>query len=208
MKTQSTSKNRPLIVGIGGSTRPGSTSERAMRDALAIVEEAGCDTAAFAGPDLMLPHFEMGIADAHPVAIRMIAALRKASGIIIASPGYHGSISGIVKNALDYTEEMRNDARPYFEGRVAGCIVCANGAQAVGTTLIAMRSIVHALRGWPTPYGVAIQTDIKPSGAGQSADWMPGLRIMAEQVAAFALSDVAAKLRAQQNDDVIISRAS
>jgi FMN reductase len=37
-------------------------------------------------------------------------------------------------------------------------IACAYGWQATGTTLTALRSIVHALRGWPTPLGVAINT--------------------------------------------------
>lgn len=178
-----------------------------MRDALALVEAAGCETLAFAGPDLILPHFEMGIAGSHPTAARMIKALREASGVIIASPGYHGSISGIVKNALDYTEEMRNDARPYLEGRAVGCIVCANGAQAAGTTLTAMRSIVHALRGWPTPYGVTIQTDLKPQGANQSADWQPGLRILADQISAFARSSLAANPRARSDSGEAMSRA-
>jgi FMN reductase len=39
-----------------------------------------------------------------------------------------------------------------------GCIVTAAGDQGAMTTLIALRSVVHALRGWPTPLGAAIVT--------------------------------------------------
>jgi FMN reductase len=91
-------------------------------------------------------------------ATRLVSALRQANGIILASPGYHGSISGLLKNALDYVEDMKADALPYFEGRAVGLIACANGWQATGTTLVAMRSVVHALRGWPTPIAVAINS--------------------------------------------------
>ena len=44
-------------------------------------------------------------------------AVSAADGLIIASPGYHGGISGLVKNALDYVEDLRGDARPYLDGR-------------------------------------------------------------------------------------------
>lgn len=188
--------HRPLVVGIGGSTRAGSTSERALRVALDLVGKTGCDTVAFAGPDLMLPPFEMGAVQNSETAARLIDALRRASGVIISSPGYHGLMSGIIKNVLDYTEEMRSDKLPYLEGRVVGSIVCANGAQAIGTTLVSLRSVIHALRAWPTPYAMAIQTDAKRSPSGETAEWLPGLTILAEQVASFVHSNVAGKLAA------------
>jgi FMN reductase len=88
----------------------------------------------------------------------LVSQVRRADGLIIASPGYHGGPSGLVKNALDYLEELRTDARPYLDGRAVGCIVCAVGWQATTTTLVSLRSIVHALRGWPTPLGLAINS--------------------------------------------------
>ena len=81
-----------------------------------------------------------------------------ADGIIIGSPGYHGSISGLIKNALDYAEDLRTDVRPYFSGRAVGCIATAGGWPGAVNTLGALREIVHALRGWPTPLGAAINS--------------------------------------------------
>src|SRR3546814_8041656 len=80
----------------------------------------------------------------------LVAAVRDADGLILASPGYHGSISGLVKNAIDYLEETARDRRVYLHGLPVGLIATAFGWQATGGTLLAMRSIVHALRGWPT----------------------------------------------------------
>lgn len=88
----------------------------------------------------------------------LLAALRDCRGIIISSPAYHGSISGLLKNALDYAEELRTDARVYLDGIPVGCIACAGGWQAAGQTLSVLRTIAHSLRGWPTPFGATLNT--------------------------------------------------
>jgi FMN reductase len=100
--------------------------------------------------------------------------VRRADGIVIASPGYHGGVSGLVKNALDWVEELRADERPYFDGRPVGLIVVADGWQATVTTLVSLRSIVHALRGWPTPLGVAINTAARMDGEASQLELLAG----------------------------------
>jgi NAD(P)H-dependent FMN reductase len=40
--------------------------------------------------------------DRPPAALRLLSALRRADGLIIATPTYHGGVSGLLKNALDY----------------------------------------------------------------------------------------------------------
>lgn len=153
-----TGEGKPLVVGIGGTTRAGSSTERALRHALAACEREGAETLLLAAGDLDLPMYTPESPERTPKALALVGALRRADGVVIASPGYHGGISGLVKNALDYTEDIRDDERPYFDGRAVGCIVCAYGWQATMTTLISLRSIVHALRGWPTPLGVVINS--------------------------------------------------
>jgi FMN reductase len=88
----------------------------------------------------------------------LVAQLALADGIILGSPGYHGSISGLIKNALDYAEDLRADVRPYFSGRAVGCIATAGGWPGAVNTLSALRDVVHALRGWPTPLGATINS--------------------------------------------------
>ena len=119
----------------------------------------------------------------------MIAALRRAHGVILSTPCYHGSVSGLVKNALDYTEDMCQDAEPYLDGRAVGLIVCGHGWQSTGVVLAAFRSIVHALRGWPTPMGVAINTLVDrfdEKGAGIAEQSARQMSIMVGQVIEFA----------------------
>jgi FMN reductase len=148
----------PFIVGIGGTTNSGSSTERALSVALRAAEADGARVRLFDGPSLAsLPHYAPGAADQSEAGRALVAAVREADGVIIASPGYHGSISGLVKNAVDYLEETAKDKRVYLDGLPVGLIVTAYGWQATGSTLATLRSIVHALRGWPTPLGAAIK---------------------------------------------------
>ncbi|SAK81987.1 FMN reductase [Caballeronia temeraria] len=150
---------RPLVVGIGGTTRPASSTERALGFALKGAEESGARVRLFGGAFLhSLPHYAPETRDLTDAQRELIEAVREADALVIATPGYHGGISGLVKNALDTLEELRNDERPYLDGRAVGSIVTAYGWQAAGTVLTSLRSIVHALRGWPTPFGAAVNT--------------------------------------------------
>jgi FMN reductase len=124
-----------------------------------------------------------------PLAERFLEEVRRADGLIISSPGYHGAPSGLVKNALDYIEALRLDEPAYLEGRAVGCIVCAAGWQATTTTLVSLRSIVHALRGWPTPLGVCINSavDVSPGEPTLFVASVCGqLEIVGQQVVDFA----------------------
>jgi FMN reductase len=179
----------PFIVGLGGTTRSGSTSEVALRFALRAAERAGATTSMLAGPALQLPMYAPEKAERSEGASELVSLLRRSHGVILASPGYHGSISGLVKNALDYVEDMRGDTAVYFDGRAVGCVACAQGWQATGSTLAALRSVVHALRGWPTPVGVAVNSSLNLfDAAGHCLDTGIGtqLEMMAQQVVAFA----------------------
>jgi FMN reductase len=119
----------PLIVGVGGTVRPNSSSEKALRACLAAAEAEGARTRCFGGSALLMPMYDP-VDPARTVAAReLVDALRQADGVIVASPGYHGSVSGLVKNALDYIEDLRDDRRVYLDGRPVGLITCALAAQ-------------------------------------------------------------------------------
>jgi len=158
-KTGDDSSGKPLVVGIGGSTRAASTTERALQLALRAAEEAGARTSFFGGPFLCkLPTYSPEKQQRTPEEQQLVEAVRAADGLIVATPGYHGGVSGLVKNAIDLLEDLREDKRAYLDGRAVGCIVTAFGWQTCGSTLMALRAIVHALRGWPTPLGAALNT--------------------------------------------------
>ena len=148
----------PLIVGIGGTPRLGSSTQRAMDIALAAAQAQGARIKSICGPDLLIPMYTTELAERTEKSLALVQAIRECDGLIIASPAYHGSLSGLIKNALDYTEDLRTDPRVYLDGIAVGLIACAGGWQAGAQTLAALRSIVHALRGWPTPLGASLNT--------------------------------------------------
>ena len=184
------------VVGIGGSMRGDSQSERALSAVLEGARVAGAETVAITGMDLVLPFYDPAVVERSAVAHRLVAALREADGVVLVSPGYHGTVSGLVKNALDYVEDLRADPRPYLDGRAVGCVAMALGWQAAVTTLTALRSIVHALRGWPTPLGAALNSaEVSFDAYGVPSDPAVDrtLRTIGEQVVRFALDHQATR---------------
>jgi FMN reductase len=148
----------PYIVAIGGTTRPNSSTEKALRVALAAVERLDATTCLLCGGALDLPMYAPERPERVPAATRLIDEIRSADGLILASPAYHGSVSGLIKNAIEYVEDLSKDAFPYLEGRPVGIIATGAGWQGAVQTVVSLRGIVHALRGWPTPLGVAVNT--------------------------------------------------
>ncbi|CAN5326305.1 NAD(P)H-dependent oxidoreductase [soil metagenome] len=186
----------PLVVGLGGTLRANSSTERALRYCLDQVEAQGGRTKLYAGQDLDLPMYAPHELVRTPKAVELVGSLRTADAVIVASPGYHGAVSGLVKNALDYIEDLREDPRVYLDNTPWGCITCAFGWQAAVGTLGQLRVIGHALRAWPTPLGVAINSaDPVWDNTGEMVDnSVKGqLEMLASQVLTFALERRAAR---------------
>jgi FMN reductase len=183
--------SQPTIVGIGGTVRSDSTSEAALRVALASSKRAGGRVELFAAADLVLPFYDPGASGRSASALRLVAALRAADGVIVSSPGYHGAISGLIKNALDYVEDMTEDDQAYLSGLPFGCIGVAYGSQAAVTVLANLRTIAHALRAFPTPYGAAIVAgpSIFDRGSCIDADTRQHLEMVGQQVVELARLD-------------------
>src|ERR1700688_726169 len=122
---------KPLVVGIGGTTRIVSATDRALRIALHAAEEVGARTFLFDGTFLShLPHFDPESHERSKEQRELVEMVRQADGLILASPAYHGGVSGLVKNALDLLEDLESDRRrPYLDGRAVGCVATAAGWQ-------------------------------------------------------------------------------
>jgi FMN reductase len=186
---------RPYVLGIGGTVRPDSSSQRALSAALRAAAEFGAETRMLSIAELDLPMYSPESEERTEAARLLVAEVGRADGLIVSSPGYHGGISGPVKNALDYLEDLRDAPRPYLEGIPVGCIACAHGWQATVTTLTAMRAIVHALRGWPTPLGVAVnsmETRFDEQGDASDPALVGRMETLARQVVEFPRHPAAA----------------
>jgi FMN reductase len=197
-RTDLATPRRPFIVGIGGTLRPNSSSELALKLALAECERLGADTDMIVGRALDLPPYDPTRQSAPDSAARLLELLGRADGLIVASAAYHGSIPGFLKNAIDYVEDIREAPSFYLEGRAVGCIICANGQQALGSALANLRAIIHTLRGWNTPYAVTINSQNQPVGSQLglvSEDLRQQLRLVASQVVQFATMRINTTIR-------------
>ncbi|MBD8677860.1 NADPH-dependent FMN reductase [Sphingomonas sp. CFBP 13720] len=172
---------QPHIVALGGTLRPTSATASALERALAHATAHGARTTLLTGPAIDFPNYEPASAADHAGIAAFVATLRDADGIIVGSPGYHGTLSGLVKNALDHVELLSRDDRVYFDGMPVGVVATAAGWQAAVATMQTLRTVAHALRGWPTPLGVAINT--AEEGALDHAE--PHLHRMVDQMLDF-----------------------
>lgn len=177
-----------FIVGIGGSTREGSSTEVLVRAVLTAAEKRGATARLYCGSALMLPPYEQ-TAESTAAVAPLIADIRRADAVVVGSPGYHGTISGLVKNVLDYLEELRRDDPPYLDRKAVGCVTTAYGWQAAVNTLTTLRQVVHALRGWPTPLGLAVNVAgglVGEGGAISDPGLADSVDVMADQLLEFA----------------------
>jgi FMN reductase len=133
-----------------------------------------------------LPHYSPENEERSPEQHDLVEAVRSADGLVIGTPAYHGGVSGLVKNAIDLLEDLSGDARCYLDGRPVGLVVTAYGWQACGVTLSALRSIVHAMRGWPTPMAIAVNmaadNPFGPDGGLAAGPVAQAVELMARQV--------------------------
>src|SRR3977135_3793707 len=102
--------------------RTSSPPERALNVVLRGARAAGADTVAITGTELILPFYDPAVLERSELACRVVQGRREADGVVLVSPGYHGTVSGLVKNALDYVEDLRADPRPYLDWRAVGCV--------------------------------------------------------------------------------------
>ena len=149
--------HQPLIVGLGGTMREHSYSRSALKEALRIAESHGACTELLDLFELDLPVFRPSTAiNAYPAdkrtgVSRLIDAARRADGMIWSSPTYHGTISGVLKNALDHLDLMDNDHPPYLQNRVVGLMALSDRQ-----TILTMLSSAYELRAWVTPTQVVL----------------------------------------------------
>lgn len=173
-----------LIAGICGSLRAGSYTRMALQVALAGAAEIGAQTSLIDLRDFDLP-FASGD-EGSPLGsgvLRLRKLVREADGIVLGTPEYHGSLSGVLKNALDL---MGFDQ---FEGKMIGLVGVSGGRMGAFEALNALRGVGRALHAWVVPEQASIPEAWRVFGPnGEILDEAHGKRVkeVGRQVARFA----------------------
>lgn len=117
-----------------------------MKIALAGAEEMGATAELVDLRDYDLPFCTGEDSTAEKLGVqRLRQRVSEASGVILATPNYHGTVSGVLKNALDLMS-MRE-----FEGKVVGLIGVSGGQMGGMSTLNALRAIGRTMHAWIIP---------------------------------------------------------
>jgi NAD(P)H-dependent FMN reductase len=132
------------VLGVAGSTRRGSYSMQALKIALENAKKQGAEVRLL--EIIGLPLYDPN-APASKEVEQAAKAVSWADALVLASPDYHGSMSGALKNFLDYFYEE-------FAGKLFGYIVASHEKGL--TVMDQMRTAVRQCYGWSMPYGVSI----------------------------------------------------
>jgi arsenical resistance protein ArsH len=116
------------------------------------------DVTPFHISEAQIPFFDLHETEP-PAAVREMCTLFVRSDLQIwLTPLYHGGMTGVMKNCLDWLELTARHDKPYLTDKVIGLVAWADGGQAM-QGINAMDAVAKALRAWVAPYAVALVKD-------------------------------------------------
>ncbi len=138
------------VVGIIGSLRTDAYSALAMQQAINRVKDLGAEVEILDLREMTLPFCDGGSEyPDYPDVEVLRDKVKAADGLILATPEYHGSVSGVLKNALDLM------SFEHLSGKVAG-LISVLGGQSNSNALNDLRIIVRWVHGWVIPEQIAV----------------------------------------------------
>ena len=140
------------VITICGSLREGSSTARALQFSAEAAKRAGAVVEAVDLSAFNLPFCD-GRTDEVPYGgdtKRFLEIVQSADGLILGSPNYHGSLTGVLKNALDL---LGPDA---IRDKLVGLVATARGDAGAMNTLNHLRHICRWMNGWVIPAEVSI----------------------------------------------------
>lgn len=136
------------ILGVGSSMRNGSYGTRALKMVLDAARKHEAKTRLLDLRGTIMPMFNPdGPNEHHEQMNRVTDDVNWADAFVLASPDYHGSMSGVMKNFLDFYWEE-------FAGKMFGYI-CSSHEKGL-TVMEQMRTAVRQCYGWSLPYGISV----------------------------------------------------
>ena len=165
------------VLGVAGSTRRGSYSLQALNIALDNAKKYGAQIRSLELGKTVLPTYDPNMESSKEIEYAA-EAVGWADAFILASPDYHGSMSGALKNFLDHFFEE-------FAGKLFGYIVASHEKGL--TVMEQMRTAVRQCYGWSMPYGVSIngEQDFGVNGEMANARLAKRLQMMSRDLVVY-----------------------
>jgi NAD(P)H-dependent FMN reductase len=149
---------KPRILAFSGATRKNSFNKKLAAHAAKLAEQHGAEVTLIDLKDFPLPLYDGDVeTDGMPENADALFELFMAhDAIIISSPEYNGSISGVLKNTIDWVSRPREGRGSAYAGKVAGLLSTSPGALGGLRALGHVRTILTNLKVFVIPEQVAI----------------------------------------------------
>jgi NAD(P)H-dependent FMN reductase len=136
------------VLGVSSSMREGSFGTTSLKMVLDTARKYEAKTRLLELRKVMMPLFNPDSSIQSNMNLQKVTDdINWADAFVLVSPDYHGSISGSMKNFLDYYWEE-------FAGKMFGYI-CTSHEKGL-TVMDQMRTAVRQCYGWSLPYGVSV----------------------------------------------------
>ncbi|HWB59161.1 MAG TPA: NAD(P)H-dependent oxidoreductase [Chthoniobacteraceae bacterium] len=175
------------ILAFAGSTRTGSFNKKLVRIAADGAREAGAEVTLIDLRDFPMPLYDGDLEASSGLpehAKRFKHLMIDHHGLLIATPEYNSSITGVLKNAIDWASREESDDEPplvAFRGKTAALVSASPGGFGATRSLRHVRGILVHMGVYLMPESVSI------SAAYEAFDEQGALKDAAKQKAAAAI---------------------
>ncbi len=117
------------IIALAGSLRKNSFNHAVIEHAAELAKQQGAEVEILSLAELDLPMFNEDVeAQGVPANVQIFKdKLRSADAILLASPEYNGSITAVLKNAIDWASRTEAGALPAFRNKVVALFAASPG---------------------------------------------------------------------------------
>lgn len=152
---------KPKILAFAGSTRIDSFNKKLVKIAAAGAMENGADVTIIDLRDFAMPLYDGDLEQKDglpPNAQKLKDLMLSHHGFLISSPEYNSSISGVLKNTIDWTSRPSKGDVPLacFKGKVAGIMSASPGGLGGLRGLVHVRAILENISVLVIPDQIAI----------------------------------------------------
>ncbi|MES2590766.1 MAG: NAD(P)H-dependent oxidoreductase [Bacteroidota bacterium] len=154
-------ESKPKILAFAGSTRKGSYNKKVLKIAVEAAQQAGAEVTVIDLKDYPMPLFDGDLEKEEGIpenGKKLMDLMIEHQGFLIASPEYNSSISGVLKNSIDWASRPVKGMKDLkaFEGKVACLMSASPGALGGLRGLVTVRSILGNIKVIVLPQQVAV----------------------------------------------------
>jgi len=152
---------KPKILCFAGSLRRDSLNKKLVKQAAAIAEKLGAEITCIDLKDYPMPFYDGDVEAESGLpenALKIKQLMKSHDAFLIASPEYNSSISGVLKNTIDWASRPEKDEKPLacFSGKVAALMAASPGPFGGMRGLVILRMLLSNIGVVVVPEQLAI----------------------------------------------------